>query len=212
MGNKARSSITVNSSTLGSHAITTLTAADITVSDSITTESLNANSLTTNNLNTQNLVVNGNDVTQVLQSGGSLNATSLSGTSAAISDTLTAGNVITNSTSVMLATGTLNSNTMTVDLNTVQQPGSYTQSSIVNPSPNSHVGFICVSLIDTNSTGSIALYTRGKMWNLTVYTVIFEKNTNTDSTVSLNTDSGALTISTTRDITFEIKALNLFEK
>ena len=50
------------------------------------------------------------------------------------------------------------------------------------------------------------------MLNLTVYTVIFEKNTNTDSTVSLNTDSGTLTISTINNITFEIKALNLFEK
>jgi hypothetical protein len=204
MGNKARSSIAVNSSTLGSHAVTTLNAADITVS----------NSITTNTLNTENLVVNGNDVTQFLQSGGSLNATSLSGTSATISDTLTAGNVITNSASVILATGTLNDNTMMVDLNTIQHSASsYTQSSIVNPSPNSHVGFICVSLIDDpNLTGSIALYTRGKMWNLTVYTVIFEKNTNTDSTVSLNTDSGTLTISTSKNITFEIKALNLFEK
>ena len=202
MGNKARSSITVNSSTLGSASITTLNAADITVS----------NSLTTNSLNTENLIVNGNDVTQVLQSGGSLNATSLSGDSATISGTLTAGNVITNSTGVILATGTLNSDTMTVDLNSILPSSSYTQSSIVNPSPSSHVGFICVSLIDTHFSGSIALYTRGKMWNLTVYTVIFEKNTNTDSTVSLNTDSGTLTISTTRDITFEIKALNLFEK
>lgn len=202
MGNKARSSLTVNSSILGSASITTLNATDITVS----------NSLTTNNLNTENLVVNGNDVTQVLQSGGSLNATSLCGTSATISDTLTVGNVITNSASVILAAGTLNNNTMTVYLDTIQHPGSYTQSSIVNPSPNSHVGFICVSLIDNaNLTGSIALYTRGKMWNLTVYTVIFEKNINTDSTVSLNTNSGSLTISTTKNISFEIKALNLFE-
>lgn len=170
MGNKARSSITVNSSTLGSHGITTLNAADLVVS-------------------------------------------SFSGTSATISDTLTAGNVITNSVSVILAMGTLNNDTMTVNLNSILPSSSYTQSSIVNPSPNSHVGFICVSLIDnTNLTGSIALYTRGKMWELTVYTVIFEKNTNTDSTVSLNTDSGALTISTSKNITFEIKALNLFEK
>jgi len=56
------------------------------------------------------------------------------------------------------------------------------------------------------------LYTRGKMWNVTVYTVIFEKNTNNDSSISLNTDTGILTISTNNDITFEIKALNLFEK
>lgn len=204
MGNKARSSITVHSSTLGSHAITTLNVADINVSNSITTD----------RLSTENLVVNGNDVTQVLQSSGSLNATSLSGTTATISDTLTAGNVITNSTGVILATGTLNNHTITVDLNAIQNPSSsYTPSSIVNTSPNSHVGFICVSLIDTNLlTGSIALYTRGKMWNLTVYTVIFERNTNTDSTVSLNTENGILTISTTTNISFEIKALNLFEK
>ena len=197
MGNKARSFITLNSSILGSASITTLNAADITVSNSITTDSLN----------TENLVVNGTDVTQVLQSGGSL-----SGDSATISGTLTAGNVITNSTGVILASGTLNDNSVTVDLDTIQNNSSYTHSSIVNSSSNSHVGFICVSLIDNTNTGSIALYTRGKMLNLTVYTVIFEKNTNNDSTVSLNTDNGSLTISTTKNISFEIKALNLFEK
>jgi len=203
MGNKTRSSITINSSTLGSHAITSLNATDITVSNSVTTNSLYA----------ENLIVNGNNVTQVLQAGGSLNATSLSGDSATISGTLTAGSVITNSTGVVLASGNLISNTVTIDLNTIQQSSSYTQSSIVNPSPSAHVGYICVSLIDSNNlTGSIALYTRGKMWNVTVYTVIFEKNTNNDSSISLNTDTGILTMSTNNDITFEIKALNLFEK
>lgn len=197
MGNKARSSITINSSTLGSASITTLNTTDI----------------ITNSLNTENIIVNGKDVTQILQSGGSLNSTGLSGDSASISDTLTAEKVITNSAGVILAHGTISNNIVTFDLNTIQHSSSYTQSSIVNPLPESHVGFICASLIDnTNSSGSIALYTRGKMLNLTVYTVIFEKNTNTDSTVSLNTDSGTLTISTINNITFEIKALNLFEK
>lgn len=197
MGNKARSSITINSSTLGSASITTLNTTDI----------------ITNSLNTEKIVVNGNDVTPLLQSGGSLNSTGLSGDSASISDTLTAEKVITNSAGVILAHGTISNNIVTFDLNTIQHSSSYTQSSIVNPLPESHVGFICASLIDnTNSSGSIALYTRGKMLNLTVYTVIFEKNTNTDSTVSLNTDSGILTISTINNITFEIKALNLFEK
>lgn len=161
MGNKARSSITINSSSLGSHAITNLNVTD----------------------------------------------------SASISDTLTAEKVITNSAGVILAHGTISNKIVTFDLNTIQHSSSYTSSSIVNPSPEFHVGFICASLIDnTNSSGSIALYTRGKMWDLTVYTVIFEKNTNADSTVSLNTDSGTLTISTSKNITFEIKALNLFEK
>ena len=198
MGNKARSSISLNSSVLGSASITSLNADNITIS----------NSLTTNSFNTQSLVVNGNDVTQVLQAGGSL-----AGTSATISDTLTAGNIITNSTGVILASGNITNNTVTIDLNSIQQLGNYTQSSIVNSSLSAHIGYISVSLTDnTNLTGSLALYTRGKMWNLTVYTVLFEKNTNNDSSISLNTDTGILTISTNNDITFEIKALNLFEK
>ena len=199
MGNKARSSISLNSSVLGSASIISLNADDITIS----------NSLTTNSLNTDQLVVKGNDVTQVLQAGGSL-----SGTSATISDTLTAGKIITNSIGVILARGNIASNTVTIDLNTIQQQpaGNYTRSSIVNSSASAHIGYICVSLADdTNLTGSLALYTRGKMWNLTVYTVLFEKNTNSNSSISLNTDTGLLTITTINNVTFEIKALNLFE-
>ena len=203
MGNKARSYISLNSSILGSASITYLNADDITIS----------NSLTTNSLNTDQLVVNGNDVTQVLQAGGSLTATSLSGTSATISDTLTAGKIITNSTGVILASGYITSNTVTIDLNTIQQSGNYTQSSILNSSPSAHIGYISVSLTDHNNfTGSLALYTRGKMWNLTVYTVLFEKNTNSNSSISLNTDTGFLTITTINSVKFEIKALNLFEE
>lgn len=202
MGNKSRSSITINSSILGVASITTLKAADISVS----------NSITTNNISTENLIVNGTDVTQVLQSDGSLNASTLSGNSATVSGTLTAGNIITNSSGVILASGTINNETVTINLNNIQQ-SNYTQSSIVNPSPSSHVGLICVSLIDnTNYKGSIGLYTRGKMWNLTVYTIILEKNSGDDPTVNLNTETGELKIRTDNDITFEIKALNLFEK
>jgi hypothetical protein len=203
MGNKARAYISVNSSVLGSASITSLNAADITIS----------NSLTTKSVNTDQLVVNGNDVTQVLQAGGSLTATSVSGTSATISDTLTAGNIITNSTGVILTNGNITNHTITIDLNSIQQPGNYTPSPIVNSSPSAHMGYISVSLTDnTNLKGSLALYTRGKMWNVTVYTVLFEKNTDTDSSISLNTDNGLLTISTINHVTFEIKALNLFEK
>lgn len=198
MGNKARSSISLNSSVLGSASITSLNADDITIS----------NSLTTNSLNTEQLVVNGNDVTQVLQAGGSL-----TGNSATITGTLTAGNIITNSAGVILASGNIVNNTVTIDLNTIQQPGNYTQSSIVNSSASVHIGYICVSLTDTtHSSGSLSLYTRGKMWNLTVYTVIFEKNTNNESSISLNTDTGLLTITTINNVNFEIKALNLTEK
>lgn len=203
MGNKARSSISLNSSVLGSASITSLNADDITIS----------NSLTTNSLNTEQLIVNGNDVTQVLQTGGNLTATRVSGNSATITGTLTAGNIITNSTGVILASGNIVNNTVTIDLNTIQQPGNYTQSSIVNSSASVHIGYICVSLTDnTNLTGSLSLYTRGKMWNLTVYTVIFEKNTNSESSISLNTDTGLLTITTINNVNFEIKALNLTEK
>ena len=197
MGNKARSSISLNSSVLGVASITYLNADDI----------------TTNSLNTDQLVVNGNDVTQVLQAGGSLTATSLSGTSATISDTLTGDNIVTNSIGVILASGNITNNTVTFDLNNIQQPGNYTQSSIVNYSPSAHIGYISVSLTDnTNLKGSLALYARGKMWNLTVYNVIFEKNTDSNSSISLNTDTGILTITTIDNVIFEIKALNLFEK
>lgn len=203
MGNKARSSISLNSSVLGVASITYLNADDITIS----------NSLTTNSLNTDQLVVNGNDVTQVLQAEGSLTATSLSGTSATISDTLTGDNIVTNSIGVILASGNITNNTVTFDLNNIQQPGNYTQSSIVNYSPSAHIGYISVSLTDnTNLKGSLALYARGKMWNLTVYNVIFEKNTDSNSSISLNTDTGILTITTIDNVIFEIKALNLFEK
>lgn len=193
MGNKARSSISLNSSVLGSASIT----------------SLNADDITTESLNTNQLVVNGIDVTQALQAGGSL-----TGPSVTISDTLTAGNIITNSAGVVLATGNITNERVTIDLNSIQQPaGNYTRSSIVNSSASVHIGYICVSLADdSNSTGSLALYTRGKMPNLTVYTVLFEKNTNSDSSISLNTDTGVLTIKTINNVTFEIKALNLLEK
>ena len=225
-GNRPRSFIHIDHHVLNSHAVKLLNAENATIIDSLTTTNLNSENATTTNLNSENatttnlnsenatitnvtatsLIVNGQDINQIVQPGGGL-----SGDSGTISGTLTANNIITNAVGVILAFGTLNNNTITVDLNDISP--SYTHSHIANHSPNSHVGFICVSLRDNvNSTGSIALYTRGKIGNLIVYTVIFEKNTNADSTVSLNTDTGTLTLATNEDITFEIKALNLFEK
>ena len=197
MGNKPRSSILLNSSVLDSASITSLHVVDLTVS----------NSLTTNSLDTDRLVVNDNDVTQVLQDGGML-----PGTPETISGTLTASNIITNSAGVILARGNITNSSVTIDLNSIQQLGNYTPSPIVNSSPSAHIGYISVSLSDnTNLTGSLALYTRGKMWDLTVYTVLFEKNTNSNSSISLNTESGLLTLTTINNINFEIKALNLIE-
>lgn len=202
MGNKPRSYININSHVLNNQSIRVLNVRTAIINES----------LTTNSLDTEKLLVNGNDVTEVLRANGNLNATDISANSATIKNTLTADNIITNSAGVILASGNLISNTLIIDLNNVPV-SQYSSSSIAKNSASSHIGYICVSLTDnTNLTGSIALYTRGKMWNLTVYTVIFEKNTNSNSTINLNTENGSLTIKTNNNINFEIKALNLFEK
>lgn len=184
MGNKPRSSILLNSSVLDSASITSLHVVDLTVSNSLTADGL---------------VLNDNDIPLLLPSSRK-------------TDTLTTDNIITNSIGVILARGNIKNDTVTIDLNSIQQPGNYAQSSIVNFSPSAHIGYISVSLTDnTNLTGSLALYTRGKMLNLTVYTVLFEKNTNSNSSISLNTESGLLTLTTINNVNFEIKALNLIE-
>ena len=190
MGNNVRSYISINHHAMGVSAVRTLHATDI----------------QTKNIDTQNLIVNGTNITEALQSDGSLSVDSIN------SNNITSSSITTNSAGVTLAYGSINDNIVSFNLNDVTL--NYPYSPILNTSASSNIGLISVSLISNDkSAGSMALYTKGKMLNLIkVYTIIFESNSNTNSKVSLNTQSGILTISTSKNVNFEIKALNLFEQ
>lgn len=195
---KPRSTINVNSSVLSTSSVKVINANNVTVTGSITTPSIS----------TDQLVVNGNDVTSVLQAGGNLNSNS-----ATISGALTADDVITNSVGIVIATGTLPQSpaTATFNLNNIVA----SQTIATNPTPTTQSGFICATVIDnTSNEGAVGLYTRAKILNNNFYNAFIEK-TFGPLILSLNTDTGILTIGTnspTNTLWFEIKALNLFEK
>ena len=165
MGNKARSSISVNSSSITNHSVSALNAATISTG-------------------------------------------MISGESVTITDNLTADSIISNSVGIILKSDSIINDTININLNEL-----YSDESMANTSSFSRVGFICVSIVDNNNnTGSMALYTRGKIFETHIYTIIFEHNSDNNSTISLNTQDGMLTIETISDISLEIKALNLFER
>ena len=196
---KPKSTISVNSSVLSTSSVNVINANNVKVTGSITTPSIS----------TDQLVVNGHDVTSVLQAGGNLNSNS-----ATISGDLTAGDVITNSVGISLVNGIIQPYPaeLTVHLNELYSPAQIT----TPQAPKSQIGFICVTLLDdSDSTGAIGLYTRAKMFAFDVYNVLMEKNNNNNLIASLDTTTGLLTIktmSTTNSLSFEVKALNLFEK
>jgi hypothetical protein len=193
---KPKSTISVNSSVLSTSSVNVINANNVTVTGSITTPSIS----------TDQLVVNGHDVTSVFQTGGNLNSNS-----ANISGTLTADDVITNSVGISLVTGIIQPSPaeLTIQLNELYSP-------VQIANTLSQIGFICVTLLDdSDSTGAIGLYTRAKMFTFDVYSVLMEKNNNNNLIASLDTTTGLLTIktmSTTNSLSFEVKALNLFDK
>lgn len=128
--------------------------------------------------------------------------------SGTIDNNLSVGSIISNSLGTILKNRTIINSIEYIDLNEL-----YSFETTTQTSSSSRVGFICVSVIDNiNNTGSMGLYTRGKIFDLDIYTIIFEKNSNNDSIINLNTDTGILKIETKSSIVLEIKALNLFEK
>jgi hypothetical protein len=203
MPTKPKSVITVNSSVLSTHSVNIINATNVSV-----VEGLSAGSITTPSLSTSQLIVNNNDVTSVLQSGGNLNSNS-----ATISGSVEAADIITNSMGIIISNGTLSPSptVSTYHLNNLYATSSFATS----PNPTSQVGFICVTAFDNiTNIGSVGLYTRAKIYGHNFYTILMEKN-RCPINVSLNTDTGLLTIntnSTTNHLLFEIKALNLFEK
>ena len=204
MPTKPKIVITVNSSVLSTQSVNIINATNVSV-----IEGLSAGSITTPSLSTSQLIVINNDVTSVLQAGGNLNSNS-----ATISGSVQADDIITNSIGIIISNGIIQPHPVvsTYNLNNL-----YANSLIAtSPNPTSQVGFICVTAVDnsTNIGSSVGLYTRAKIYGQSFYTILMEKNREPIN-VSLNTDTGVLTIntnSTTHPLSFEIKALNLFEK
>ena len=170
---------------------------------------MSAGSVTTSSISTSQLVVNGNDVTTILEPGGNLN-----GNSATITGTFKAADVVTNSVGIILASGMLiPDHTSPVSFAINLNSGS-NETIATSPTPKTQIGFICATVFDNNKTDyGIGLYTRAKILDNSFYNVFIEKNSG-PIILTLNTDNGMLTIGTNslvNPVSFEIKALNLFE-